>query len=191
MDGDIITRWSSQNCNKRRKGCQSLPSPWVIDGVGIDIAAFDALAVLVEFMGVSIGASGPEIIIGHVPNDAAVAAPAPTVGFASGGAAIAYPVAIGASAYHVKFVQIEFLGIVGTMKTSPHRVSFFLDSFDAIERNEIFCTKLGLHSAYENSTFFPEPTLRVSKNDGGTSTIVFLLQNLFAAITPSNDSGLR
>lgn len=45
---------------------------------------------------------------------------------------------------------------LGLMKSFPHRASFFLDYFDGIERNEIFCTKLGLHSAYENSTFFLE-----------------------------------
>ena len=55
----------------------------------------------------------------------------------------------------------------------PHHASFFLDYLDGIERNEIFCTKLGLHSAYENSTFFSGAYFAGIKNEGYRNPIMF------------------
>lgn len=44
-------------------GSAYLSASWAIDGVGVDIAAFDALTVFVEFMGVSIRANGQFVLL--------------------------------------------------------------------------------------------------------------------------------
>ena len=71
--------------------------------------------IIFEFVCVSIGVGGPEIMVNHIECFAEIVAPTPAGRLACRDAPIPLPIAVGATAGGIEFVQVQFFVFPGAM----------------------------------------------------------------------------